>query len=324
MKIPEDQTDPTLIEKAKSLFGVTFTDHAGTEHTAFDYLHGHVFYVRDKCPAPEYNGTVSCCKVESYLTFYEEYLNLIRVKKENNQDQFIIDNGIVAMFDKRIVSNTNCPSVNFHALYNTWPPNQMNQIFNAMFKGIKIEIWPDSTSYIYTGKCMEIRFTFNKASGEQYWTLEKDPTSECGYTSTSRDNEWTGIHCFNHRHMDAATMDSMILDAIDEIFDSIKQTYCTGTTVGVNKSGTKFIMPTGHVCRVVGGVKPTDPNTTYEVSIEFGEMFSATRYQQMGKTDSIPKVTNQITNDEFIKSLRTLFDSKAIPLYEFTKKNIGL
>jgi hypothetical protein len=122
MKIPEDQTDPTLIEKAKSLFGVTFTDHAGTEHTAFDYLHGHVFYVRDKCPAPEYNGTVSCCKVESYLTFYEEYLNLIRVKKENNQDQFIIDNGIVAMFDKRIVSNTNCPSVNFHALYNTWPP----------------------------------------------------------------------------------------------------------------------------------------------------------------------------------------------------------
>ena len=37
MKIPEDQTDPTLIEKAKSLFGVTFTDHAGTEHTAFDH-----------------------------------------------------------------------------------------------------------------------------------------------------------------------------------------------------------------------------------------------------------------------------------------------
>lgn len=324
MKIPEDQTDPELIEKVKSLFGVTFTNHMGTELTAFDYLHGQVFHVRDKCPSPEFNGTVSSMFADSYVKFYEEYLNRNRVKKENNAQQFIIDNGIVAKYYQEKADHNDYPMIEFHALSGVHPPNDMNNIFNAMFKGKQIKVFAYEHSFIHTGTNIEISFKFNKSGGEMYWTLEKDPESECGYVSTSRDNEWSGVHCFNHRHMDEDKMDKMVLSGFDAIFDVIKAKHCTGNPVGVNRAGSAFILATGHVCRVVGGYKPVNPSDEFEISIEIGEMFSDTRFQKSYGTAAIPKVAKYITDDEFMKALREQFNKKAMPLYEFTKKTLGI
>lgn len=321
MNIPRDQTDPAVIEKVKSLYGVPIKDHRGSSDTAFDYLYGMVFYVTSSS-IPEFDNSVGSMLATSYIEMYERYLDRLRVEEEGNDQQFFRDNGKVAMchLSHYRGHEGKFPYFTMRVLSEAAPRGLMGPIFNAILLGREITIHLDDS----TEGLLIVIFEFNKRHGAMYWTLEKDPTSECGYTSTCSGNASEGIHCYNHRHMDRDKMDSILKEAIDEVFGAIKETFCTDLPIKVDKSGTKFILP-GHVCVVeVEGIADNSEDKC-RLYIKFGKVLSDTRYRKYyAETAAIPKAVREITNEEFHGELRALFDKKAGPLLEVTKSALGL
>jgi len=315
MNIPEDKTSPELIERVKALFGITFTDNLGAEITAFDYKYGKVFHVRDKCEDPIYNGTSSACSIEYFIDIYDEYLERCRVKKENNAKQFIRDNGVVAMVTY-VDASKSClfDSTTIQTLSIYANVEMFSGIFNASLFGREIKITP---IYAVPDNNYGVAFEFNKQFNVNYWTLERNPNTESGYESTCSDQDYLGINKFNYRHLNAVTLDDIFNKGVDGIFNTIKTKFCTGEKIGVNKAGDTFMLPSKYVCEsaAINGIDECG------YRIKFGHMHTDTRYTRGYKdTCAIPKIATYITDDEFITMLRSMFESKARPMYELTKK----